>query len=203
MRRFTIQRIATLAATICFLGGIIFLVGCSSITSGRLKNKEPYIHVVKETQLAGVTASRMGIFYFANAFHGEKVGYDVANIAVDHLMSHHFVQNVALTPPAVFDDKLAVKMAVDKQYDIILIGRVDDFYEGGISSDSRVAVSIKILNVRSGQLLWYLTGAIQGKGTDTEDYFLFEKKGCPAPSAYSLVVKLLEAMLNEVISKNS
>ena len=156
--------------------------------------KKPLINVYIQPEYQDVRATTIGILNF-NGFEKGDVGAALAKNACDYLKKYEYIKSVNLLTKYPLNIEEAVKAGKDNQNNFILYGHVDEFVHGGSTSDSRVAMTIKIIDVRTERTLWYVEGSMNGEHQEYTDYFFYSKESAPAPSGYRLCSIVLEEIL--------
>ena len=94
----------------------------------------------------------------------------------------------------------AIELAKQDDNDLVLLGYVNSFLDGGLTSNSVVDLSIKIIDVRTRTTIWYLHGQMKGKPGKSIDFLFFKPEKGKAVSPHLLSRRLLHAMIDTLLS---
>jgi hypothetical protein len=118
----------------------------------------------------------------------------------ERLLQAHVAQAIELVDEEVVGLKHALSVGRERGYDLILVGEVRDFIHGSMSADSRVAISIRIIDPLANVTLWYLTGSMNDEPVGFLDFILIWRESKEATSPYQLSSSLLDEMIRIITS---
>jgi len=83
-------------------------------------------------------------------------------------------------------------------YDLILVGYISDIFYGGISTSSKISISIRIIDVKTKVTLWYAKGHMEGQHEEPVDHIFYVKESKAAPFPSELGGLLVKELLNKI-----
>jgi len=78
--------------------------------------------------------------------------------------------------------------------DLLLLGEAPYFLDGGTVGTTALQVDLRVVEVRSGHLLWYLSDALRATPRPVIDLIVTETRPDPTPDVYALAGVLAERM---------
>ncbi len=177
---------------LCFLSS-----GCASVY------REPLITInMQPAQPENLRADSLGIFNFYYLDEGEnsRLSFAFAEFLQAELLKRNFIRVVGTTKCNYKNADQAVELGRQMGYDLILAGTINKYYDGMRSSDSEVAITLKIIDTESSATLWYLTGQMAAKYHAGSDYLFFQTDTNPATSPEVLSQSILELMAKTLCS---
>ena len=184
-------------------GFIIVSSGCASIQTARKGYDAPLLNIVIEPQNpANNMEGTLGIFNFSFAEEGPK-NYSGAfsEYLQICLLKGRFVRTVERIGSGYHHIDAAVGYGREKGYDLICVGRIDSFYWGGLNTNSKAAMTVKVIDTKSGATLWFIKGQMEGEYLPMADYFFYRKDSRPAPSPVILCQSILDEISNTLVNK--
>ena len=88
----------------------------------------------------------------------------------------------------------AQRLAKEQGAQLMVLGEVPYFIDSGTTATSGVQVDLRVVEVSTGQTVWYLSDNIMAKPAPMMDLWVTETKPKPAPSIYFLVDTLAARM---------
>jgi hypothetical protein len=171
---------------------------CDSLQSSINEETPPVLKIIIKPDFKNIRGISIGIFNFNNCDRSDILGHAFAQYSRRHLLEHKFMQVVGLSGIMPENVQDAIEVGRSEGYDLILTGYVSEYYYGGLSSDSRVSVSIRIIDVRTEAILGYINGRIEGRYEERFDYIVYKKESREAPLPSLLGAKVIEKILNEI-----
>jgi TolB-like protein len=92
----------------------------------------------------------------------------------------------------------AMEVSREKGYDLILLGSVNEYYYGGLSSASKVSISVRVIDVRTESTLGDIVGIMKDRYEERFDYIFYKRESREATSPSLLAAKVMEKILNEI-----
>ena len=188
------------SATIFLL--IAFFYGCATFKQQPDIYVGPHVKVIIKPDMEKIQASSIGIFNFSHTTNLDNLGYALAQFSQKELLTRRFVKLIELTGTEAINVEDAIGTGRERGYDLILLGKVIKFFHGGVSYTSKVAVSIKIIDVKTGATLWFITGRMEGRYLKHTDYLLFSKPGRETPSPMVMCTLIMNKLLEELTTRS-
>lgn len=173
--------------------------GCDSLKTSIQGDKPPVIETVVKPDFDNIKGSSIGIFNFNNCDNSDKLGLAFAEFTRKYFLEHKFMKLIDLAGIMPEGIKDAVEIGRNMGYDLILLGSLNEFFYGGLSADSRVAVSVRVIDVRTESLIGHISGSMEGRHKDRFDYIFYKKESSEAPSPNLLAAKVMQEILNSLI----
>lgn len=185
-----------LAASLLFFA--MAFAACDSLKTSIYGYGPPVLEIVIKPDFEKIKGLSIGIFNFNNRDRSDKLGHAFAQFSQRHLLEHKFMEVVDLTGILSEGIQDAIEVGRNKGYDLILLGSVNEYYYGGLSADSKVSISIRIIDVRTEAVLGYVTGRMEGRYKERFDFIVYKKDSKEAPSPSLLGAKVMQEILNLV-----
>lgn len=148
---------------ILFLGLLFLVAGCGTLDGGRMSSRPPvtpgspvvYIHPLT---MDSYRESRLGVpLFLLPANIKEEQGRRIAGLFKDVFLGKELFKVVKLLPTAYGDYEEAVALGRKAGVELVLAGKLNYALEGSELGGARVEVELRLLDVASGNTLWYLT----------------------------------------------
>lgn len=139
-------------------------------------------------------SQRVGVLLFRPPPHLPEVSHPLSQVFYQRLLATRPFREVVFIPQAY--GSLAEALAVGRQegLDLLLLGEAPYFLDGGTVGTSALQVDLKVVEVRSGHLLWYLSDALRATPRPVIDLIVTETRPHPTPDIYALAGVLAERM---------
>lgn len=159
-------------------------------SSGVLPNE---IYLAPDTN--DTRRARVGVFAFPGPDYAPQMGPIASEILCDELEKGRVFREV-ISQPDILDMTLGnlVNVARIKRFDLIITGRLLNYFEGTDLESSRVSEEIRVISVRGGKprVLWHARASEIGSPVRSKDFIFFLSNGQPAPSPATLMRKNAE-----------
>jgi len=191
------KRHRNLFIAILFFCVIPLILGCAH-NACEQERPERGVEIVKGP--AGTLSHdlRLGIFDFINPTRIEDLGYHCALRAHRALLQSRFFESIERVHQEFCGLEEAVSIGQALDYDLILIGEVEEFTYGGVNADSAVTISLRILAPYADETIWYLVGSRDNRPKKFLDFILVWRESEEAVSPYLLTDKLIDEMIGMV-----
>lgn len=143
--------------------------------------------------------SRVGLFYFTTPLNVPNVSYPLTKIFYQQFLKHQIFYELELIPETHSTLAEALDVGRSKGYDLIILGQVPYFLDSGTTSKSGLQVDLRILEVKSGATVCYLTDAIGAEPSPMRDFVIWDTKPKPSPSIYALAQILSDRIIRSLI----
>jgi len=174
---------------------------CSTAGINLLKEMRLPEHIYKRppTDLHRDTA--IGVFRFLSPEYAPGSGYAAAAMLYKELLERGFGNVVAEFD--VHDIRLdnIMEIAEKKNYGLITIGNVGYYFFGGKLRESRVDEEIRVIDVLTGETVWYAETIEIGRPVYAADYIFFSTAGKEAPSPEMLMHKNARKFCNMFLTQ--
>lgn len=182
-----------LFAAISVMACLLLLNACT--TFNRLRYR-PRITTIIEPRLEDLRASSIGVLNFQAG--GNSLGRNIAGAVHQYLLQHRFMRVVELAGSDYRSDEDAIAIGRRLGYDLVLLGSVNEFSDGGLANHSKVSISLKIIDTQTAVTLWYISGSLEARPEEMADYMLFMRDGKPATSPFILCTVLMKKILKNL-----
>jgi len=134
--------------------------------------------------------ARVGIFAFSGPDYAPDMGPVASEILCNELEKSQAFREV-VSQPDILDMTLGnlANLARIKRFDLIITGRLLDYFEGTRLESSHVSEEIRVISVRNGKprVLWHAKASETAAPVRSKDFILFLSDGQPAPSPAALM----------------
>jgi hypothetical protein len=180
---------------------MLLLAGCVawSTKQASVSQDVPYPeHIYRSPTESHYQDGAVAIFCFESPAHAPFTGCAAAHALYQTLLREEVFRRIALEFGDGQEISLARQMEVAllKGYDLVLTGKVLYYFEGTELQPSRVDERIRVLDPRTGELVWYAEAFQVGEPVSDADYVFYRRKGTPAPSAAALMTSNAEKFAN-------
>jgi hypothetical protein len=194
------------------LGSLIGGVGCThwqydqfpapswnppGLATPRIDNRnEIFVH----PGTLNLRLSRVGLLIFRAVPDFPEVGPAFTQIFYRELLAKRPFAEVVLIPEPYTTQEEALRLAKRYQLDLMVLGEVPYFLNGGTVGNSGLQVDLKVLEAGNGRLLWSLTDSIKATRRPLIDLWVVETRPYPTPNMGALAARLA-ARLAETLEK--
>ncbi len=138
--------------------------------------------------------ARAGVLLFRSPPQLPEVSHAVTQIFYRRLLAKRPFLEVVLIPESFGSLQDAVVQGQAHNVDLVVLGEVPYFLDGGGMGKSGLQVDLKVVEVKTGRLLWEITDAIAATQRPMVDLWVTETRPRPTPSIYALAERLMERM---------
>ena len=147
--------------------------------------KKPNINTYNEEQV--------GIFAFQPPSYANRIGSIAATILYQRLLKYKIYWEVmSEIDKGELPLQTQIEIAKIRGYDLIITGEVKYYFDGSLVKQSRVDQEIKIIDVKTEQILWHIEAFEIGKPIYEENCRVFKIRGEEAPSTMELMSVISE-----------
>jgi len=171
---------------------------CDSLQSSIHEETPPVLKIIIKPDFKNIRGTSIGIFNFNNCDRSNKLGHAFAQYSRRHLLERKFMKVVDLTGIMPENIQDAMEVSREKGYDLILLGSVNEYYYGGLSSASKVSISVRVIDVRTESTLGDIVGIMKDRYEERFDYIFYKRESREATSPSLLAAKVMEKILNEI-----
>ena len=135
-------------------------------------------------------AGRAGLMEFRTVPDFANVGPAFTQIFYRELLAKRAFSDVVLIPEHYSTKEAALRQAKRYKVDVILLGEIPYYLDGGTVGNSGLQVDLKVMEAGSGRLLWSLSDSIKATRRPIIDLMVTESRPYPTPSMGSLASRL-------------
>jgi len=176
--------------------GILFFVvifvsfnACSIVgimTSKKVKLPE---HIYKRPSDALNKEISVGVFKFWSPEYAPESGYYAADILYKYLLKSGFGNVAAEFDIHDMSFENIMEIAEERNYELIITGEVTYYKFGGELQESRVDEEVRVIDVLTGETVWYAEVVATGSPIYSKDYIFFSTSGKEASPPAMLMRK--------------
>jgi|UniRef100_A0A7V6A5W1 hypothetical protein len=133
---------------------------------------------------------RAGLMEFRTVPDFANVGPAFTRIFHRELLAKRAFTDVVLIPAPYYTDEDALRQAKRHKVDVLLLGEIPYYLDGGTVGNSGLQVDLKVIEAGSGRLLWNLSDSIKATRRPIIDLIVTETRPYPTPSMGSLASRL-------------
>jgi hypothetical protein len=104
-------------------------------------------------------------------------GSVVSERLAEALMQEGYAEKALLDDRFPPNDAEAARLARDAGGNVAVVGTIDEFFYGGISTTSHVRITLRVLDVATGQTTWHLVGSLSSSPRPPRDRYFFVARG--------------------------
>ena len=178
------------------------LWGC---TPAFLHIPDPTVYV-KEEIPAQETPSIFAVLPFESPYYSPEIGMYTAKLFFQKFLEREELKEVLFFQGTDWYEKggswnVRTERAVEEgrrlKSDYIIIGSIDRYLVGYISSNS-VTVTVRLIEVETGETMYFATG--NGSGKPGKTFLILDlKAGEPTPSTTSVLYAVVENMVDNIV----
>ncbi len=159
----------------------------SGLATPRIDKRD---HVYTHPGTQNLRAGRAGLMEFRTAPDFANVGPAFTQIFYRELLAKRAFADIVLIPVPYSTREAALQQAKRYKVDVILLGEIPYYLDGGTVGNSGLQVDLKVMEAGSGRLLWSLTESIKATRRPIIDLIVTESRPYPTPSMGSLASRL-------------
>lgn len=138
--------------------------------------------------------ARAGVFYFRSTSQLADAGQALTRIFHRQLLEKRPFLEAFLVPEPYASISEASEKGRARGLDVVVLGEVPYFLDGGGLGKSGLQVNLKVVEVKTGRLLWEITDAASAAQRPLVDLWVTETRPRPTPSIYALAESLAARM---------
>ncbi|MEJ2070028.1 MAG: hypothetical protein P8X65_03650 [Syntrophobacterales bacterium] len=143
---------------------------------------------------ANLRMSRAGVLIFRTAPDFAEVGPAFTRIFHQELQAKRTFAEVVYIPEIYSTKEDAMSLAKRHNLDLLVLGEVPYYLDGGTVANSGLQVDLKVIDAKSGQLLWSISGSIKAVRRPIIDLWVVETRPYPTPPMGVLAARLAAKM---------
>ncbi len=186
---------------------VMGLAGGWGCTPSFIYNPNPTVYVRRDLPEKEVP-SKLVVLPFESPFYCSEVGMYASRLFYRQLLERKAFTSISFSQEADWFERgsgwlektrIAMQEGEKSEADYILIGSVD-YYMLGYSTANRVTVTVRLIEVATGETIYFATGYGSGKPGNT--YLLLgAKAGEHTPSTTSVLYAVVERMVKDCFKK--
>ena len=143
----------------------------------------------------------VAVFKFREPLYPPGMGRAAAELLYSELLRNKAFVSITLESD-VSDIRLEglMKIARQKDYDLIIMGDLLYYIEGSLHQPSRVDERIRVIDTRTNKTLWYAKAMDVAPPAPHTDYVIIGGQGAPAPTARVLLKRNAEKFYKMLIN---
>lgn len=193
-----LSRFGILAVLLSVLSLSAGCAGSLHAKSSRPVRVEP-MDIMLQTDAASFGLAGLGIFPFSAPHYAGDAGKDITDQYWGELLAKGVFRQLKIIPHAVGNDEEAVWWGRREDCDLVMVSKIKYFMDGSGGLPTQLETNVRIIDVRSGRLLWDLEQkAYSDPGPDV-DLFWTTIPGSPAQRC-RLLAKSLARQLADYLS---
>lgn len=145
--------------------------------------------------------ARAGVLLFRSPPQLPEVSHAVTQIFYRRLLEKRPFLEVMMIPESFGSLQDAVVQGRAHNVDLVVLGEVPYFLDGGGMGRSGLQVDLKVVEVKTGRLLWEIRDAITATQRPMVDLWVTETRPRPTPSIYDLAERLAMRMCETLREK--
>ena len=143
---------------------------------------------------ANLRINRAGLLIFRTAPDFAEVGPAFTRIFHRELQAKRAFAEVVYIPEIYGTKEEAMSVAKNHNLDLLVLGEVPYYLDGGTVANSGLQVDLKVIDAKSGQLLWSISDSIKAVRRPIIDLWVVETRPYPTPSMGALASRLAAKM---------
>lgn len=138
--------------------------------------------------------ARAGLLYFRGPTPSLEAGEALARIFYRQFQEKRPFLEILLIPEPFSSVSEAVRQGRAHKVEAVVLGEVPYFLDSGGLGKTGLQVDLKVVEVKTGRLLWEISDSISASPRPIVDLWLTETRPRPAPSIYTLAERLAGRM---------
>lgn len=141
---------------------------------------------------------RVGILLFRTPANLPEVSQPVTRVFYQKLLVRRPFVDVVFIPLAYGSVEEALALTRERRLDLLLLGEVPYFLDGGTLGQSGLQMDVKVVEVKTGRLLWYLTDSLKATPRPPVDLWVTETRPQPTPGIYALAEQVADRLCRKL-----
>jgi hypothetical protein len=163
----------------------------TGLASPRILSKDSvYTHPGKGNLQRG----RAGVLIFRTSPEFPEGGPAIAKIFYRELLARRVFAEVVFIPQIFTTAEEALDVARFHNLDLMVLGEVPYYLDGGTVGNSGLQVDLKVLDARDGRIVWNLSDSIKAVRRPIIDLWVTETRPYPTPPMGTLAARLAARM---------
>lgn len=138
--------------------------------------------------------SRAGVLIFRTSPEFPEGGSVLAEIFYRELLAKGPFADLVFIPEIFTTKENALAVARTHNLDLLVLGEIPYYLDGGTVGTSGLQVDLKVLDARDGRVLWNLSDSIKATRRPIIDLWVTETRPYPTPSMGALAARLAARM---------
>ena len=143
---------------------------------------------------AGLKARRAGLMMFRTDVAITGMGPSITEIFYRELLAKRVFGEVVQIPETFNRMDEALRLAKHYKVDVLVLGEVPYYLDGGTVGDSGLQVDLKVVEAANGRLLWSFRDSIKATRRPIISLIVVETRPYPTPAMGNLTAQLAERM---------
>lgn len=137
---------------------------------------------------------RAGVLIFRTTPEFPEGGAAIAEIFYRELLARRVFVEVVFIPERFTTKEDALAVAQYHHLDLMVLGEVPYYLDGGTVGNSGLQVDLKVLDARTGRIVWNMSDSIKAVRRPIIDLWVTETRPYPTPSIGTLAGRLAARM---------
>ena len=179
-----------------------FLPSCTPISMESRILSDPKIEIIVKPMFKDSYVSNIGVFDFRSDKRLGNLGQSLAANVAKHLVTKQSAEGIELAGPYNDEKEDPIDIGERKGYELILLGYINDFFYGGLIGDSRVDISLRMIDVQTRMTLSYVRGEIDAPYIESTDCLFIKIRSQEPPPPDVLSAELIKKLVDALMDKN-
>lgn len=172
----------TRSSIVFFIGAQIFLSACALGLPEQIYTSANHLY----------RNHKVGLFDFAAPPYAGNAGSEASEALYNGLVSNRIfgkVERIEGAAEAGIKGAHVLDIAIQKQYDLIIVGELLYYFDGDNYDSSRVEEQMRIIEVATGKTLWHAKAETKASPRSSIDLFIARIPGRAARPARELLIE--------------
>lgn len=139
--------------------------------------------------------SKVGMFAFRGSPETPEANAAITRIFHRELLLRRPFTEVVLLPETFSTVEEAVRLAKNHRLDLLLLGEIPYYLDGGTVGNAGIQVDLRVVDARTGQILWCFTDSIKATRRPVIDLWVTETRPYATPGMGDLMTSLAARMV--------
>ncbi len=139
-------------------------------------------------------SSRAGVLIFRTTPEFPQGGGPIAEIFYRELLAKRPFADIVFIPEIYTTKEDAQALAKKHHLDLVVLGEVPYYLDGGTVGNSGLQVDLKVMDARDGRIVWNMSDSIKAVRRPIIDLWVTETRPYPTPSIGALATRLAARM---------
>ena len=173
------------------IGCVMILGGCS-LVGVRKVGKGADLKIIIAPRKASYRQARAALVFFTPSPPEQTLAAECTAIFQKAFLKHKVFKIIEPCSAPQKPEEHLMDLAAEKGFDILVQGRLTDYYLARGADKARAAISLKVYDLKTRVTLWFVDCAGQQAGREEEDWIFWKRASKNPPAPQDILTQMAE-----------
>ena len=165
------------------------------------KYKNKNVNIIISPRRAFYGKDRAALVFFPASYPYLELSTECSMIFQKAFLKYKVFKIIEQVKIPKSNEEKLIDRAREMGFDILIKGELIDFFLGHDTESSRVVLSIKVYDTKTGATVWYMDCADEQRGKQGYDWIIYRSKSKQPPSPYAIIRQMAKETAKIMLMK--